>query len=98
MSAERGTQKARPQMSRTVREHMEERGGLLGFATTRQERLALMKAALRQGLMVWNITRGSMNGQRSGANALRSTATRSPLGFDVIQEGEQPSRVFAIRE
>ena len=58
MSAERGTQKARPQMSRTVREHMEERGGLLGFATTRQERLALMKAALRQGLMVWNITRG----------------------------------------
>jgi hypothetical protein len=41
---------------------------------------------------------GRMNGQRSGTNALRSTATRSPLGFDLVQEGEQPSRVFAIGE
>jgi hypothetical protein len=32
MSAERGTQ--RPQMSGTVREHIEERGGLLGLSET----------------------------------------------------------------
>jgi hypothetical protein len=45
-------------MSSAALKHIEERGSLLGFAGTRQERLVLMKAVLRQGLIVWNITRG----------------------------------------
>jgi hypothetical protein len=42
-------------MSGVVHEHTDERGEPLSFASARLERLAVMKAALRRGLMVWNI-------------------------------------------
>jgi len=34
--------------------HVRDRGGIQGFPGSRQERLAFMKAALEQGLIVWN--------------------------------------------
>jgi hypothetical protein len=37
-----------------VLEHVRDHGGIQGFPGGRQERLALMKAAQEQGLIVWN--------------------------------------------
>jgi hypothetical protein len=39
-----------------VLEHVRDHGGIQGFPGTRQERLAFMKAATEQGLIVWNKT------------------------------------------
>jgi hypothetical protein len=37
-----------------VLEHVRDHGGIQGFPCSRQERLAFMKAATEQGLIVWN--------------------------------------------
>jgi hypothetical protein len=37
-----------------VLEHVRDHGGIQGFPGSRQERLAFMKAATEQGLIVWN--------------------------------------------
>jgi hypothetical protein len=43
-------------MSAAMLEHIEERGSLKGFPAPRREKLTLVKAAIEQGLIVWNKT------------------------------------------
>src|SRR5712692_5461530 len=66
-----------PQMIRTALKHIEKRGSLQGVPALRQEKLALMKAAI---------------------DVLRRSVTRLPLACDAVQEGGQPSRLFAVEE
>ncbi len=54
MSEGRAKQEARAEMSHVVLEHIEQHGSFHGFRAPRQETLALMKAAVGQGLIVWN--------------------------------------------
>jgi len=54
MSEEQRKQRARADLRIELLEHIELRGSSLGFPATRQERLTLVQAAIRQGLIEWN--------------------------------------------
>ena len=54
MNGKRGSRKASPQMILAALEHIEKRGSMQGFLTSRQEKLTVMKAITEQGLVVWN--------------------------------------------
>lgn len=56
MNEERGRAKVCAQMSAAALDHIKERGRLEGFEIGRDERLALMKAAMQQNLVMWNRT------------------------------------------
>jgi hypothetical protein len=61
MSAERGRQKPRAEMSAAMLEHIEERGTLKGFPAPRGEKLTLMKVTTAEGVIVWNKTADNMS-------------------------------------
>jgi hypothetical protein len=54
MSGQQGRQAAQAEMSSVVLDHIEKHGSFHRFQAPGQERLALMKVAVGQGLIVWN--------------------------------------------
>jgi hypothetical protein len=54
MSAGRGKQKPRAELSGVMLEYIGERGSLKGFPALGGGKFALMQVAIEQGIVVWN--------------------------------------------
>jgi len=70
MSEEQRDQTVRADLRIDVLEYIEMRGSSLGFPAARRERLALMNAAIRQGLIAWNRMRGKFELTTQGNKCL----------------------------